>query len=109
MGKAQRDKGYRGERKIVQAHKEQGIDCYRVPLSGATERHKGDIVVQYHPTMPQYVGEVKWRESATGWTAVKTWLGNNDFLFLIEDNTEPLVVMSLTKYFELIKLVERYR
>ena len=45
MGKPSRDKGSREERALVKALRDAGLDAKRVPLSGACEGFKGDVVV----------------------------------------------------------------
>lgn len=46
MGKAQRDKGARFERKIVNMLKDWGLVAMRVPLSGAVATHPDDVVIE---------------------------------------------------------------
>ena len=45
MGKAQRDKGARFERELVNTAKAHGLDAKRVPLSGAAEGFKNDVLI----------------------------------------------------------------
>ena len=46
MGKQQRDIGMRFERKVVNLAKDAGLEAYRVPLSGASEGFKGDVIIK---------------------------------------------------------------
>jgi len=46
MGKQQRDIGMRFERKVVNLAKDAGLEAYRVPLSGAAEGFKGDVIIK---------------------------------------------------------------
>ena len=94
MGKSERRKGYRGEYKLVKLLKEYGIDAKRIPLSGATEFQKGDVIVE------NYIGEVKWRKD--GFKEIYKWLGDNDFLFIKADRKPYLVVMDIETFIELI-------
>lgn len=94
MGKSERRKGYRGEYKLVKLLKEHGIDAKRIPLSGATEFQKGDVIVE------NYIGEVKWRKD--GFKEIYKWLGDNDFLFIKADRKPYLVVMDIETFIELI-------
>lgn len=45
MGKPSRDKGARGERDLVHKLRDAGLDAKRVPLSGACDGFKGDVVI----------------------------------------------------------------
>lgn len=101
MGKMQRNKGSRIERELVHLHKGIGIPCQRVPLSGAAGGlAAGDLWIHLHPKDPTpAVAEVKARAHAQGWKNIKGWLGNNNLLFLREDQEkEPLVVMPWKEY-----------
>lgn len=44
--KASREKGKRREREIVRKLRDRGFNAYRVPLSGATEHFKHDVVIE---------------------------------------------------------------
>ena len=108
MGKASRDKGGRRERQLVTMHRELGIDAERVPLSGGT-RYQGngadvDVYVRGADEAP-FVGEVKARGSGEGFATIKRWLGDNDFLALVEDRAEPLIVLPWARWIELLNLV----
>lgn len=117
MGKSQRDKGSRVERKIVAMHRDIGIHAERVPLSGAAGgSYCGDVKifpnVELKPSVDnatrtasidvirniEYVAEVKARHSASGFKTVRDWLHGNDLLFLVEDRKEPIVAMPWQMY-----------
>lgn len=70
-----------------------GARAVRIPLSGAASGFKGDIQLTLYPTSAPLVAEVKARENGAGWKTIKEWLGDNDLLVLIEDRSEPLVVV----------------
>ena len=86
MGKASRDKGAREERAVVTYWKAQGVDACRVPLSGATDFAKGDVMLH------GLQGECKVR--ADGFKTLYGWLGDNDFLTVRADRQERLYVVT---------------
>lgn len=95
-GRKHKQKGDRVERKIVALHKAAGIMAERIPLSGAAGgSFSGDLKLELGEGL---LGEVKARKEAAGWKTIKTWLGNNDVLFLVEDCCEPLVVLTWASY-----------
>lgn len=98
MGKSQRDKGARIERKVANLLKSEGIEARRIPYSGAGHQ-KGDI--EFGPCFGM-VAEVKGGKSLpTG--RIRAWLGGHDALFLMEDREEPLIVLPMETFKELIK------
>ena len=96
MGKSQRDKGYRGERNLVNYFKEHGIEAIRVPLSGASNFAKGDVVIK-----GKYRAEVKLRKD--GFKMIYKWLGDNDMLFIKANNKQYLAVIPLDLLITLLK------
>jgi Holliday junction resolvase len=90
MGKMQRDKGARVEREIAKE-----LGGMRVPLSGATEFAKGDVVAH------GLTFEVKAR--ANGFKQIYDWLGKNDALIIKADRKEALVVVPISKFKEMLK------
>ncbi len=99
-GKPSRDKGARVERELVSKLREKGIAAKRVPLSGAAEGFKGDIVIEHFTKSWQV--EVKARKGGNGFKTLEDWLGDNDCLFLKRNNAEPMVVMSWENFVSLI-------
>lgn len=99
MGKSQRDKGNRTERAIVNAIIGMGIAAKRVPLSGMTNFHKGDVVVEVQGQ--PWTLEVKAREN--GFKQIYSWLEGMDALVIKADRKQALVVMPLNTFCELIK------
>lgn len=93
MGKSQRDKGARIERKIVAYLEDRGIAAERVPLSGAMGgSFAGDILLKDH----NQVLEVKGRnKDGVFWRTAEKFLADNYGLVLIEDRQEPLVMLRL--------------
>src|SRR5262245_52303465 len=92
MGKKSRDKGNRIENEIKHAHRRGGIECHKVPLSGAVDGFAGDLRVVAGNR--ELVGESKGRNSGGGFRTVERWLGDNDMLFLRKDNAEPRVLIT---------------
>jgi len=88
MGKKSRDKGYRGERSLVLALREMGIQVERIPLSGAAPGTHGDINID-----GLGVCEVKNQEqlSAKLWE----WLDGVEALFIKRNRKPYLVIMRL--------------
>ena len=96
MGKSQRDKGARIERKVVALLKENKVDAERVPLSGAAlGNFAGDIRLESGQII-----EVKGRQtSGVYWRTAEKHLGSHNYLFLWEDRKpEPLVVMTFDEF-----------
>lgn len=87
MGKKSRSKGGRLERDVVNRCKELGLAAHRVPLSGAVDGYKGDVMVG------DLRCEVKGRARGQGFTMLERWLGDFDVLFLRRDRQEPLIVL----------------
>lgn len=96
MGKASRDKGYRAEHQIVQTLRESGLPARRIPLSGGDPNEPGDIEIAGFGLC-----ECKNRESVGAY--LWEWLGENKALFVKRNRREPLVVMPLDGWIELVK------
>ena len=88
-------KGSRVERELVKALQAAGVDALRVPLSGAVEGFKGDIL------LGDKVAEVKTRKNGEGFAVIERWLADNDYLFLKRDRNSPLVVMAWEEFLDL--------
>lgn len=103
MGKPSRDKGARFEREIVGIAQAHDLEAKRVPLSGATNFAKGDVVVTA-------TGGVKWtieakkRADADGFKTIYGWLekGDCDLLVLGADRKPALAVLPLADFFDLL-------
>jgi Holliday junction resolvase len=96
MGKESRDKGYRGEHNLVNMFKSEDINAVRVPLSGATEFAKGDIILDNNLRC-----EVKVRKS--GFKQIYDWLEDKDLLFVKSDRQEYLCIMPISVFIKLFK------
>ena len=78
MGKPSRDKGSREERALVKALRDAGLDAKRVPLSGACEGFKQDVVVWENPqefcdVAPQQVS-IELKTRAANFKALYDWM-----------------------------------
>ncbi len=91
-------KGTRAERAMVALHEKEGIECKRVPGSGAFEMLPGDLRVER-----QWQAEVKQRKNPP--QTLDRWLAANDLLFIREDGKprEPRVYMTWRMYVRLMK------
>ncbi len=95
MGKFSRDKGARNERKLVNMIQSHGIDAKRVPLSGAADGFKGDII------MGQWTIEAKLR--ADGFKQIYDWIdGDSDLLVIGRDRSPPLAVLDLRDLLDIL-------
>lgn len=94
-----RKKGYRGENEIVNLLKKQGIEAKRVPLSGANELLKGDVVLELKGET--LVGEVKRRRG--GMCSAYEILADKDLYFFRADRKKWLVVIELETFLKLVK------
>lgn len=90
-GKASRDKGSRFEREIVNLLKANGLDAYRIPLSGASAGFKGDIQIRLGDK--RLTLEAKSRGS--GFKFIYDSLEGSDALCLRADRQEALIVFRL--------------
>lgn len=100
MGKPSRDKGARFEREIVGIAQAHDLDAKRVPLSGATDFHKGDVVVSND--VDAWTIEAKKR--ANGFKTIYGWLEKDcDLLVIGADRKPALAVLPLADFFDLLK------
>jgi hypothetical protein len=81
-----------------------------VPLSGASHyRGNGadiDLYLRGQEAAP-WRGECKARGSGEGFATIKRWLGDADFLALVEDRCEPLIVLPWKQWAELLGMLRR--
>jgi len=100
MGKASRDKGYRTENNLrKQALLHDDIQCYRVPLSGASDAMKGDLILN-KTGGDKWVIEVKCRKD--GFKQIYDWKDTHDALVIKADNKKALVVVDFDDFLELV-------
>lgn len=96
-----RRKGYRVENQLAHLHREIGVECRRIPLSGAAEGYPGDLEIRRGGRWLR--GEVKARKAGKGFALLERWLGEHDLLFLKRNRKKPLVVMPWEVYQRLIQ------
>lgn len=90
-GRSPKQKGYRLENSTRLYFKERGLECRRVPLSGAGDE-KGDLCLTtgWGQTLK---GECKSRAKLADW--IVNALGDHDFVILKQDRGETLVMLRL--------------
>jgi hypothetical protein len=93
-GRAPYRKGFRLENATRLYLCEGGLECRRIPLSGAGEE-KGDLILKTGWGQALR-GECKSRSKLADW--IVNALGENDFLVLKEDRGEPLVMLRLKTF-----------
>ena len=98
MGKAQRDKGARFEREIVNTAKAHGLDAKRVPLSGAAEGFKNDVLID--------AGGVTWaieaKKRGAGFKFIYDNLDGSDVLVIGADRQPALAVLDYGDFCDLL-------
>ena len=97
-GKRAKRKGYRGENELVHILRQYGIPVERVPLSGASEFQKGDLVL-----FNVLTAEVKRRKD--GFKELYKWLKDRNLVFLRADRKDWIVAMDIEFF---IMLLRRY-
>lgn len=95
-----RAKGDRFESEVVKLFLADGIPAQRVPLSGAAGgMFGGDIQVIAHDRQRKLECKVR----ADKWVAEYGWLEGNYALVVKRDRSEPLVLMRLSDFKQLLK------
>jgi len=98
-GARSRRKGYRTEARIRAIALAAGLECRRVPLSGAAPGWGDDLVIGSRSF------EVKAR--AQGFRRLYRWLGTRHFgVIVVADREEPLLVVRVADFFEHCVLLE---
>ena len=105
MGRSQKQKGNRIERKIVKILQENGFEAKRT--WGSSGRSMGlddevDIVLAPAPAAKDLYLQVKGRRKLADYIKPKEDVIHAQVL--VQDREEPLVVMSFDKYMEYLKL-----
>ena len=100
MGKFQKSKGYRVERKLVNMFLGEGIDARRQPMSGALVGFPHDLVVD---VLGGSTVEAKARANGEGFKTIQRWKGNAEILLLVEDRQLPTVVLDWKYFINLVK------
>jgi len=98
MGKASKEKGYRGENNLRHLLQDAGIDCQRIPLSGASAITPScDLLIGEDGDL----AEVKIR--GEGFKSLYKWLAGNEYLFVKADRLPYLAVMDVKTLIQLLK------
>ena len=100
MGKFQKSKGYRVERKLVNMFLGEGIKARRQPMSGALVGFPHDLVVDI---LGGSTCEAKARANGEGFKTIQRWKGNAEILLLVEDRKMPTVVLDWKYFIHLVK------
>jgi len=100
MGKSQKRKGYRVERKLVQMFISEGITARRQPMSGAIVGFPHDLVVDI---LGGSSVEAKARANGEGFKTIQRWKGSAEILILVEDRQLPTVVLDWKYFIHLVK------
>tara|TARA_R110002126_G_scaffold284837_2_gene434788 strand:+ start:363 stop:704 length:342 start_codon:yes stop_codon:yes gene_type:complete len=93
MGKSQRDKGARVERKVLKLFTDAGYQGKRIgflPQMGIPVL--GDLLIGGKTF------EVKARKNGEGFKMLHNWLGENYALVLVADGKEPLIVQTFSEW-----------
>lgn len=101
-----KDKGARGEREVRDLFRAYGFDADRVPLSGATDVMKGDVLVEgLHVEVKRAEATRLWEwiAQAQGQCADRPW-----WLCLRRNRTGWYVVMDLEQALELLAQVRHH-
>jgi len=100
MGRSQKQKGYRVERKLVHMFEHEGIQARRQPMSGAIVGFPHDLVVDI---LGGSSVEAKARANGEGFKTIQRWKGNAEILLLVEDRQLPTVVLDWKYFIHLVK------
>lgn len=100
MPSRSKQKGDRDERQLTEAARGAGLEARRVPLSGAAEGFKGDVLIT-DASGKVWTAECKVR--ADGFKQIYGWMADYiDVLTLRADRKPRLVVMREEVFFSLI-------
>lgn len=100
MPSRSKQKGDRDERALVEAARAAGLQARRVPLSGAAEGFKGDVLIT-DASGKVWTAECKCR--ANSFKQIYGWMADHiDVLTLRADRKPRLVVMREDAFFDLI-------
>jgi hypothetical protein len=91
-GRGCKEKGNRGERELVELLRAMGATARRVPLSGATEDFKGDVLLEIEPGSEVQL-EVKRRNQ--GFSPIYRWLTGAFAVCFRGDRQEWLITLRL--------------
>lgn len=98
MGKASRDKGGRFERELVNTARAHELEAYRVPLSGAVEGFKNDLIIKIGRT----TWEVEAKKRGSGFKFLYDNIEGADVLVVGADRKKPLAVLDYEDFCDLL-------
>lgn len=93
-------KGNTFERDLVNQAREKGLHAKRVPLSGAAEHFKGDVILR-SSWEQDYCIEAKWR--GDGFRQIYGWMQGKDALVIKADHEEPLCILPYKNFLDLLQ------
>ena len=102
-------KGGRVEREIVALIRDLGVECRKVPLSGALAKRlgadfAGDVKAwAFGPDVQPLTLEVKARAAGAGFATLERWLGTCDALVLKRNGVPPMVALPWHVWARLLK------
>ena len=97
-------RGYQNEKWTEQKHKEAGIPCERVPLSGSIGgKYAGDLAIP-DVNRRMFILECKARRGGAGFKVLEGWMKDKDILIVKRNYQDPLVVMSFDLYLRFMKV-----
>jgi len=98
-GRKSKDKGYRHENQTAKRWRAKGLDCVRMPLSGALGgQWAGDL----RATICGRELVIQLKALADGWKGIYSAIRNHDCLIIKADHEDPLVVMPEALFLSLI-------
>jgi hypothetical protein len=97
-GRKSRDKGNRFERACVPAFVAFGLNCRRMPLSGALG---GEFAGDIRAAIDGESRVFQLKCLANGWRTVYSALAGHDGLIIRADRSDPLVVLPLAYFLKL--------
>ena len=98
MGKASRDKGGRFERELVNTARAHSLDAYRVPLSGAADGFKNDVIIK----KGRETWEIEAKKRANGFKFLYDNIDGADVLVVGADRRKPLAVLDYEDFCDLL-------
>lgn len=98
MTNKQKEKGSRFEREIVELARLRDLEAYRVPLSGAAEGFKNDVIIK----KGRETWEVEAKKRADGFKFLYQHIDGADVLVVGADRKKPLAVIDLGDFLDLL-------
>ena len=101
MPSRSKSKGDREELNLVHAARDVGLRARRIPLSGAVEGFKGDVIIK---DQRENDWTIECKHRAAGFKTIYAWLADYiDVLTIRADRQPRLVVMREDTFFELLQ------